>query len=577
MSSLEKARWQIDQQLAIVHHTERELLSRRNAFTFACALPPELLSLIFLRYVDPFADQTLDRRGLLALIKVTHVCRHWRAVALACPALWTRLNFCSIEWTKEMIQRSKQAPLIVSVDLSFKAPARTALEEAVRELPRIRQFRLRSSTNIAQEFIERLTSPAPLLESLLIDNNTFSPYNSSARDQTVTIPRSFLSHTAPALRKLALWRCDFSWDMPLLKGLTELDLSWISTAARPSNGQLLHALRNMPALKKLTLRDTLPMSTDMAEGVHLPELQQLHVYGSPFECSQFLSYLTFPEAIKITLNCLTDDEDFSSIVPFLAIKCFPPNRGKEAREVLHISGADPSSIRIQSGLPTLGNSSSYTGMKFEWRVTIQLNWFQSTLSAINVLRSIISHLDLVAMRIVQIQDLDCVSQDFWRALLTSTSAATILDVDCINYSSVTDLVKVFHPGVGVPCKDILLPHLDQLVLSHTEFNDTGDNVPSMHPNLNVNVLYDCLMARANHGVSLHRLIVWECYNFTADNKRFLGEVVPYVQWDGIYMALRTPEPSEEDDSEVESGEDDFAPFDDSDGSDSDDIDLDDDF
>ncbi|KAI0059864.1 hypothetical protein BV25DRAFT_1787573, partial [Artomyces pyxidatus] len=45
----------------------------------------------------------------------THICRYWRQVALASPALWTDIAFdLGPRWLEEMVARSKAAPLSLS-------------------------------------------------------------------------------------------------------------------------------------------------------------------------------------------------------------------------------------------------------------------------------------------------------------------------------------------------------------------------------------------------------------------------------------------------------------------------------
>ncbi|TEB37109.1 hypothetical protein FA13DRAFT_1614958, partial [Coprinellus micaceus] len=77
------------------------LQGRHNAASLIGRLPPELLSHIF---------------GMLSYtwtrwIRVTHVCRHWREVALDCTSLWSRITFSHNDFTQAKLARSKRHPL----------------------------------------------------------------------------------------------------------------------------------------------------------------------------------------------------------------------------------------------------------------------------------------------------------------------------------------------------------------------------------------------------------------------------------------------------------------------------------
>ncbi|KDQ51403.1 hypothetical protein JAAARDRAFT_140488, partial [Jaapia argillacea MUCL 33604] len=104
----------IDSEIAAHLESIRQLCTKRNSLVPISRLPPEVLASIFVQHV---AQNDL-RSPLLSSgcsadwwIAVTHVCKHWREVALATPMLWCSLPFQRSDLVPEMIVRSRMAPL----------------------------------------------------------------------------------------------------------------------------------------------------------------------------------------------------------------------------------------------------------------------------------------------------------------------------------------------------------------------------------------------------------------------------------------------------------------------------------
>ncbi|KAI0041803.1 hypothetical protein FA95DRAFT_1564985 [Auriscalpium vulgare] len=81
------------------------------------SIPNEVLSNIFSFIPD-------DRPYFPVYTRIVQVSRRWRAVALACPQLWTHLNFrhrglswrASANTVKDLLALSKSAPLVILYD-----------------------------------------------------------------------------------------------------------------------------------------------------------------------------------------------------------------------------------------------------------------------------------------------------------------------------------------------------------------------------------------------------------------------------------------------------------------------------
>ncbi|KAL0570724.1 hypothetical protein V5O48_011229, partial [Marasmius crinis-equi] len=86
-------------------------------------LPPEVLNRIFAESVD-FSDRDYSKRRRMPLI-LTKVCRRWRDVSVAYPALWSKFLVLEDDWGTSghvdimncYMKRSQQYPLTINLEL----------------------------------------------------------------------------------------------------------------------------------------------------------------------------------------------------------------------------------------------------------------------------------------------------------------------------------------------------------------------------------------------------------------------------------------------------------------------------
>ncbi|EJD50817.1 hypothetical protein AURDEDRAFT_182180 [Auricularia subglabra TFB-10046 SS5] len=100
----------IDAIHAIVTATISDFAHSHNGHVPINSLPPELLGGVF-QWL-PFGD----------LITATHVCKHWRSVALGDGSLWSVIRTNSLVHLQTMLQRSQAALLSVELELPEYAP-----------------------------------------------------------------------------------------------------------------------------------------------------------------------------------------------------------------------------------------------------------------------------------------------------------------------------------------------------------------------------------------------------------------------------------------------------------------------
>ncbi|KAH9994690.1 hypothetical protein BJV77DRAFT_296321 [Russula vinacea] len=329
---LTAARRAVDDELSALHMITCAMRTRRNNFSLIGKLPPEILSCIFSFHAlnqpnssdliydpdDPFPSSPSPTRVGLGWIAVTHVCRHWRQVALSDPNLWRTISFdLGAEWAEEMLARSKSALIFYSRDLSFqpRISRRRSLDDEVtlrKHLSHVRQLVLSGSSESLAPAMRALTTPAPHLELLELRRN--SP---QFRELCITLPSDIFAHTAPKLRHVTLHGCAASWDSPLFRDLTYLDIrippvvpfprsapaAHSDLLAIPTLDRLLSILEAMPSLQELTLGNCLPRPDRTSRLVPLRHLNKLCLEGSLSETVAVLERVSLPGSASLSLRC----------------------------------------------------------------------------------------------------------------------------------------------------------------------------------------------------------------------------------------------------------------------------------
>ncbi|KAJ7161827.1 hypothetical protein C8R43DRAFT_991536 [Mycena crocata] len=98
------------------------MVTGAEAIHHISTLPNEIISEIFLHFL-PIYPQAPPLRGLLSPTLLTHICRRWRDIAHATPALWRaislRLNALHDEQDNELLEswtaRSRSHPISISI------------------------------------------------------------------------------------------------------------------------------------------------------------------------------------------------------------------------------------------------------------------------------------------------------------------------------------------------------------------------------------------------------------------------------------------------------------------------------
>lgn len=197
-------------------------------------LPPEVLAKVLSFRCD-------DRD----LISATHVCGRWRSTVLSSPPLWTEIAFECPDRTLAYLERSKAAPLHVSIGRSALAPSTGDMSW----IGRTNSLCINGDQGQMESIAGQLCFPARLLQSLTFNGPPQVP-GWGGTHHLIHIPPEFLGQQVPSLRNLAFLSVSPSpvTSIPL-RHLTNLEWTDSSIVV----GELLNLLASAPLLEVVAL------------------------------------------------------------------------------------------------------------------------------------------------------------------------------------------------------------------------------------------------------------------------------------------------------------------------------------
>ncbi|KAJ3557891.1 hypothetical protein NM688_g1224 [Phlebia brevispora] len=255
-------------------------------------------------------------------IPLTHVCHHWRFIAIESAILWQKVLIgpnVDPEALRTWLARSGQVPLKLALGvLSLRNPQPfTTFQQPVydciaAELSRIGDLNLYGD----RQALMSLTFPcaATSLQTLLLCRApTPLPFDVVLG----SFPQS-LRQCFPSLRSLhvSYYPFDFkNWVLP--STLTSLDIRNFEPPSTSTLHDILQALQALPLLEVLALEHGIPVLHDIpsigiSERVALPCLRHLRLLGFAPEQLLLLNSLEIPPSTKFYLDLLLY-KDFSEL------------------------------------------------------------------------------------------------------------------------------------------------------------------------------------------------------------------------------------------------------------------------
>lgn len=223
---------------------------------------------------DYFSTGTLEHVPIQFQVLISHVCMHWRKLALGNPLLWAYVSFDPIvpqDRTIAFLQRIQNVPLDIYISTRHRISRRHFFENVAQTNTRLSKFLALTRPYLPQwrSFVVNCHFPsymkiilhalatypsAPCLEALKLEcnGNRESPRNNS--ESILSAP---FHGDLPNVCTVMLHGIYHPWARtanPLVSELTTLVLSYSLKQVHPTLIELRDILRASPALHHLALR-----------------------------------------------------------------------------------------------------------------------------------------------------------------------------------------------------------------------------------------------------------------------------------------------------------------------------------
>ncbi|KAH9070736.1 hypothetical protein EDB83DRAFT_361744 [Lactarius deliciosus] len=504
--SREHQRQVIDAEIKSLEESIRVLRVRRNALAPVSSLPTEVTTAIFSFLCLPSTSQQGGKpdHHLLSL-RVAHVCRQWRNIALDLPFLWSHVDFTtvSLAGATEMLSRARTSPLYLEARVPiylWDGPRFIAFQKELHShVSHICHLSICTEPSHLFRTLEGLTSSAPALKYLSLSIDKYRPRTPSR----VSVPDNLFDGATPRLSCLKLRNCNISWKSPLLKSLA----IW------------LDALDEMPQLKTLVLHSASPSGLfrfNIERTVTLPFLTHFDFSNSAEACALALAHLILPALTSLCLTAqseLPNGGDVQRLLPYVNQHSHGPQDTRPLQSVL-IRG-DRSRVDVFAWPVDIDaemhNTFTPCALKPSARVAFSVtseDWFIPN-THIEVLDATIAALPLDNLLTLTAQHHTRLCEQMWRRHAPRWSLLKRVRLAPPAARGFREMVLQDNGGGGFP----LLPSLTKL--------DLIDTALSARRTLR---LCDALMKRVEQGVPLEALDLTTCFA-TSRAVRLLGEIV----------------------------------------------------
>lgn len=280
----------IDSEIARLCEAVQTLRSRRNTLAPVSKLPNEM-------FIAVFSMVLLETKDSWDIVPITHVCRHWRHIALNFAILWTHIHIppCA-KMELEMLRRSRDAPMSLEIHLMKSNTAEVASRILLDTAARLWEMDVNFGFDDVPHLHEVLDTPQPLLQTARLN------YVRCDFSSAVQFPGLFI--LSPLLHELCL--DGIATDS--LSSLTQL----VHLEIRKYPGdeldplELLANMRHIETfvfdLGRRVFHDPKNLSSGSHHRVKVPALRKLGLMGLPHSCLYTMDRIDFPSSTYISLE-----------------------------------------------------------------------------------------------------------------------------------------------------------------------------------------------------------------------------------------------------------------------------------
>ncbi|EMD38099.1 hypothetical protein CERSUDRAFT_113235 [Gelatoporia subvermispora B] len=501
-------------------HVKRRL----NSLTLVHRLPDEILALIFhstKEATEPHHDwedipDLVIPAHFYRWIRISHICHHWRAVALSYPRLWNRVFVANLTWVTELLGRSGNTPLFVDVHTRARKGLQKRIgiaQKVFAQMNRVQELDIAIHIRDLESLIQYLNYPAPRLRKLKLCVILRFEENGPG----FTAPLFQMHH--PRLEYLSLLNTiGLSWSSTLFcSSLTELFWSCDENSQDVNIQDLRSAFRGMPNLRRVELHNVIP--TQMPEAfsnvrdiITMPSLQFLKMSASPFSpehCMRILVHFLLPALNEIWIEC-TEARGAEALVDYLASYL----RRMDLLRAYSLT-VRPASygglISVQTRTDLHPDDHSLT---YEVPRCLYLHMYASTVQEV-------IDIGLQMCRswpLASVEAFDADAEPFetihWRDVLSRMPAITYLQLEDDPHDCLLEALQVYDPQSGPEegtdlISDVLLPKLHTLSFHDAAFVKFVPNPPNRPPHPE-EALVKCINDRLDHGCGIRKLIMQKC-------------------------------------------------------------------